>query len=79
MKHILLPLLVSLVAAMTVFSSGCRETKPDSLSEEVKSGPLSLGDIAPEFTLPSADGQLVSLSDFKGKNNVLLFFHMAYG
>lgn len=43
---------------------------------------LKVGDKAPEFTLPSftptADLAQVSLSDFKGKNVVLLFFPQAF-
>lgn len=43
---------------------------------------LKVGDKAPDFTLPSftptADLAQVSLSDFKGKNVVLLFFPQAF-
>ncbi len=43
---------------------------------------LKIGDIAPDFTLKSKNvtGELkdVKLSDFKGKNVVLLFFPLAY-
>ena len=35
---------------------------------------LKIGDKAPEFTLPDADGRLVSLSEFKGKNVVVYFY-----
>jgi len=36
---------------------------------------LKLGDIAPDFTLPTADGQPVSLSEtLRGGHNVLLVF-----
>lgn len=40
---------------------------------------LSVGDPAPDFTLPSADGKEVSLTDFPGKAGVLLYFNMADG
>jgi hypothetical protein len=40
---------------------------------------LSVGDPAPDFTLPSADGDTVSLSDFRRKTSVLLYFNMAAG
>lgn len=43
------------------------------------SAPLSVGGMAPGFTLPSADGSDVSLSDYVGKTDVLLYFHMGYG
>ncbi len=35
---------------------------------------LNTGDIAPNFTTPNQDGNLVSLSDFQGKK-VLLYFY----
>lgn len=40
---------------------------------------LKVGDKAPDFSLPSADGKTVSLSDYVGKQPVLLYFHMALG
>ena len=36
---------------------------------------LQVGDMAPEFTLPRANGELVSLSDFRGRSEVVLFFY----
>jgi thioredoxin-dependent peroxiredoxin len=36
---------------------------------------LRTGDVAPEFTLPKANGELVSLSDFRGRSEVVLFFY----
>jgi len=33
------------------------------------------GDIAPEFTLFSQEGTEISLSDYKGKKNVILYFY----
>jgi len=40
---------------------------------------LSVGEKAPDFTLPSATGDTVSLSDYLGRQPVLLYFHMAEG
>ena len=37
--------------------------------------PAKVGDVAVEFKLPSADGD-VSLSDYKGKKIVVLSFHV---
>ena len=34
---------------------------------------------APDFTLPTLDGGQVTLSDFQGQKNVLLFFNEGYG
>jgi peroxiredoxin len=38
---------------------------------------LKVGDEAPDFTLPSTDGQKAKLSDFRGKKNVILAFFPA--
>jgi cytochrome oxidase Cu insertion factor (SCO1/SenC/PrrC family) len=37
---------------------------------------LKVGDMAPEFTLPDLTGKPVKLSDFRGKNNVVLAFYV---
>lgn len=36
---------------------------------------LSEGRKAPDFTLPATGGKTISLSDFKGKQNVVLYFY----
>ena len=38
---------------------------------------LNVGDVAPEFTLPSDSGAEVSLKDFRGRSLVLYFFPKA--
>lgn len=38
---------------------------------------LTVGQKAPEFTLPDADGKLHSLSDFAGKNVIVYFYPKA--
>lgn len=35
---------------------------------------LAEGDVAPEFTLPDADGNAVSLSEYRGKRTVVYFY-----
>src|SRR5437588_12476398 len=35
----------------------------------------AVGKMAPAFKLPACDGQTISLSDFKGKQNVVLYFY----
>ncbi len=37
---------------------------------------LSVGDKAPDFTLPDQNGNQVKLSDFLGKKNVVLAFYV---
>ena len=39
------------------------------------STPIKIGDRAPDFRLPAAKGGDVSLADFRGKKNVVLFFY----
>lgn len=37
---------------------------------------LKVGDVAPDFTLTDTAGVKVKLSDFRGKNNVVLAFYV---
>ncbi len=39
---------------------------------------LTVGDKAPQFTLRATDKSEISLSDYKGKNVILLFFPLAF-
>jgi peroxiredoxin len=39
-------------------------------------GGLNVGDMAPDFTLSDTAGVKVKLSDFRGKNNVVLAFYI---
>lgn len=39
--------------------------------------PLKVGDTAPDFSLTSTTGKKVTLSEFKGKKNVVLAFFPA--
>ena len=40
---------------------------------------ISEGAVAPDFTLPAANGEPVALSDHAGEANVLLYFSMGSG
>jgi cytochrome oxidase Cu insertion factor (SCO1/SenC/PrrC family) len=37
---------------------------------------LKVGDMAPDFELPDQNGKMVRLSDFRGKQNVVLAFYV---
>ena len=37
---------------------------------------VDAGDTAPDFTLPAHTGDDVTLSDYRGKKNVVLSFHI---
>jgi hypothetical protein len=39
--------------------------------------PLKVGDLAPDISLPSTTGKSFSLSEFRGKQNVVLAFFPA--
>lgn len=43
----------------------------------IKKSSLSIGDVAPDFSLLNQDGSEVSLHDFKGKNVVVYFYPKA--
>ena len=36
---------------------------------------VQVGEKAPDFTLPKQDGEMVSLHDFEGKQNVVIYFY----
>lgn len=39
---------------------------------------IKVGDKAPDFTLENMDGKRISLSDFRGKKNVVLVFYRGH-
>lgn len=65
--------------ALILFGGAC--TTPDVSSQGEKAGSSSslVGKPAPDFTLPSTTGEEVSLSDYRGKKAVLLYFSMGPG
>ena len=65
----------TLLAALLL--AACSSSEKASPLEKV--GLLAVGDAAPPFTLPGADGRRVSLADYAGQKPVLVFFHMAFG
>ncbi len=50
----------------------------DSHQIKEKTMTLTLGQSAPDFSLPSHTGAKVKLSDYHGKNVVLAFFPLAW-
>ena len=53
-------------------------TKPEAkaTASAPEPAPLKVGDKAPDFTLPDQDGKPYSLSQFQGKENVVLAFYV---
>jgi cytochrome oxidase Cu insertion factor (SCO1/SenC/PrrC family) len=44
----------------------------------LRTTPVGVGDIAPDFTLPDQDGHKVTLADVRGKSPVVLVFYRGY-
>jgi cytochrome oxidase Cu insertion factor (SCO1/SenC/PrrC family) len=55
-----------------------KDDQPPAANNDAQSR-LNVGQPAPDFTLPTSDGGTVSLADYRRKQPVLLFFHMAKG
>ena len=69
MKRALLLALVLFVSALAPFS-------PAPAQEKIAQTNLKVGDVAPDFALPSNKGGSVKLSDYRGKKNVVLAFYV---
>jgi hypothetical protein len=60
--------------------SACGDTQSNLPNRtDAGSDPLTVGDTAPDFTLPEAAGGELSLSTLLEQRAVLLYFNMAYG
>lgn len=46
-----------------------------SLGLFIKGDKLKVGDLAPDFKLPDADGKFYSLSEYRGKKPVVIYFY----
>jgi cytochrome oxidase Cu insertion factor (SCO1/SenC/PrrC family) len=69
---VVLPIALALLVA-------CTQSSSETSSGSTTSVPIAAGDVAPDFTLPSAKGEEISLADFAGKQPVLLYFSMGPG
>jgi len=63
---------VLLLAAVVAGSLAAQNAQPAPPKTNLK-----VGDMAPDFTLPSTTGKPVTLSDFRGKSAVVLAFFPA--
>ena len=50
--------------------------KASAMANAPETAPLKVGDKAPDFTLPDQNGKQISLSQFRGKENVVLAFYV---
>jgi len=77
MKKLLFLCLVAL-SAVPIFGQDAPKPAPTAAPTPV---PVKwkVGDMAPDFTLPDTANKKVTLSEFRGKNNVVLaFFVLAF-
>lgn len=79
MKGRIIRRLAALVSLAALLTAAC--TSAPKSSDEPSAAPeegVAVGDPAPGFTLPTPDGEGVSLSDYRGRS-VLLYFSMGPG
>ena len=74
-RSIILTVLVFALAAAS-FGQTTPAPSPKPAPTPVPYDKLKIGDIAQDFTLPDLKGNKVKLSDFRGKNNVVLAFYV---
>ncbi len=69
MKRFVLAPGLALLMALSMTSLYAQQAATDHTST------LKVGDMAPDFTLPDQNMKQVKLSDFRGKQNVVLAFY----
>ena len=61
---------IGFILLVLALLAGCASTGQSPVSSP------NVGDYAPDFSLVDVSGNEVRLSDFKGKENVVLFFYL---
>jgi len=74
MKRILPLVLVVLLAG--IFTLPALHAQQQQQQPAIAHTSLKVGDMAPDFALRSDEGNLVKLSDYRGKQNVILAFYV---
>lgn len=72
--------ILALFGILSVGISGCGNTTKTTKTtdtQKVASGNVKVGDIAPDFDIRNQEQLKISLSEFKGKKNVVLVFYPA--
>ena len=69
------PVVAMIVATVAIVVLGVLIFSKTSTGTSTSSKKATIGNTAPDFTLPSTEDQTVTLSSFKGIRNVLIFFH----
>ena len=75
MKRIIIMAVIAAALAVASFGQGGAPATPAATPAPTVPK-FKVGDMAPDFTLSSTAGTKVKLSDFRGKNNVVLAFYI---
>ena len=67
---------LGLLIAMSFTALAQQSSQPAARPPSAPKTHLKEGDAAPDFTLPGTDGKTYTLSEFKGKKNVVLAFYV---
>jgi len=76
MKRILPLVLVVLLAGIFTLPALHAQQQQQQPQPAIAHTSLKVGDMAPDFALRSDEGNLVKLSDYRGKQNVILAFYV---
>ncbi len=69
--------LLSALFAVLLLAAAVPLGPPAAAEDQILPLKVKVGDTAPDFALPSADGKIVRLSDYAG-HNVLIDFYRGY-
>ena len=77
MRRLLLALTIGLATANpAAFAQTAAKEGTHSSATDVNR--IKVGQPAPDFTLEDVDGKNISLSDYRGKKNIVLVFYRGY-
>jgi len=67
---------IAMVAGALLLALFAQPSAAPAQQEAIATTKLKVGDAAPDFTLPSNQQSAVTLSDYRGKKNVILAFYV---
>jgi len=78
MRHIGFALTVLIISLWISTADAQSEPKDGANLKPTDLERIKVGDPAPDFTLENMDGKRITLSDFRGKKNVVLVFYRGH-
>lgn len=77
MRRLRVAFLILLAFVLVVIGTACDSNTPTKSTQDKPkaSGSVKIGDTAPDFEMRNQEQLNVSLSEFKGKKNVVLVFY----